>query len=207
MSNNILDFKKFKDGAKSGLLGETLLARRKAIGKTMRDVARETGLSVGFISQVERNLCAPSLTSFFKLAKALNSTVDELLEIPNDYEIVSKKKDRKKFNLGDPQRFYQKLGPGFKGANFFPCIITRPSGHMAELLKQKGEEFCYLLEGRVEYIIDGKIHIISAGDSIHLDTDIAYSSVVTSKRDAVELWVLSSPLYLDNNRDKNLTID
>ena len=50
-------------------LGEALRARRKGLGLTMQAVADGAGLSVGFISRVERNLTAPSLGSFASIAE------------------------------------------------------------------------------------------------------------------------------------------
>ena len=57
-------------------LGARLRARRKAIGKTMQQVADEAGLTIGFISQIERGLSSPSLASLYNVAQALDASVD-----------------------------------------------------------------------------------------------------------------------------------
>ena len=57
-------------------LGQRLRGRRKEIGKTLQQVASESGLTVGFISQIERGISTPSLASLYNVAKALE-TQDE----------------------------------------------------------------------------------------------------------------------------------
>ncbi len=57
-------------------LGARLRARRKAIGKTMQQVADEANLTIGFISQIERGISSPSLASLYNVAKALDASVD-----------------------------------------------------------------------------------------------------------------------------------
>ena len=60
-------------------LGARLRARRKAIGKTMQQVADEASLTIGFISQIERGISTPSLASLYNVAKALDASVDMLV--------------------------------------------------------------------------------------------------------------------------------
>ena len=60
-------------------LGRALRQRRKAIGKTMKEVAQEAGLSEGFISQIERGLSTPSLISLYNVANTLGISVEAFL--------------------------------------------------------------------------------------------------------------------------------
>ena len=66
-------------------LGARLRARRKALGKTMQQVADDAGLTIGFISQVERGISKPSLSSLYNLAKALEASVDMFGLEKNDF--------------------------------------------------------------------------------------------------------------------------
>ena len=52
-------------------LGSALREHRKALNLSLKDVADKAGLSVGFISQVERDLVSPSLSSLASIAKHL----------------------------------------------------------------------------------------------------------------------------------------
>jgi len=56
-------------------LGPRLRLRRKELKLSMKEVAYASGLSIGFISQVERGLTSPSLTSLTAIAHYLKSDV------------------------------------------------------------------------------------------------------------------------------------
>jgi len=174
--------------------GMAIRVRRKALGKTLDDVAKQTGLTIGFISQVERGICSPSLSSFMRIAGALQTTVEQLLSVPEPFSEFLPKSGRPTYRLGKAGRFYEKLGPGFPGALSYPCIIHRPAGHVSERMSHEGEVFCYLLEGKLEYHLDGKKFIMRPGDSIHHDTKKLHYSKVLGDEESVELWVSSTPI-------------
>ncbi len=63
-------------------LGKRLRARRRELSLTLKEVADGAGLSVGFISQVERGLTVPSLSSLASIAGVLDSHVTTFLAQP-----------------------------------------------------------------------------------------------------------------------------
>ncbi|MCF4097287.1 helix-turn-helix domain-containing protein [Maritalea mediterranea] len=175
-------------------IGFAIRRRRKALGKTLVDVAEATELTVGFISQVERGISAPSLSSFMRIAKVLNTSIEQLLNVSEPFEPLTKAEHRQSYSLGENGRWYEKLGPGFSGALFYPCIIHRPPGHVAEMMQHKGEVFCYLISGELEYHLGDKVYEMKPGDTIHHDTSEKHFSKVVSDEESVELWVSSHPM-------------
>jgi transcriptional regulator with XRE-family HTH domain len=159
----------------------------------MADIAGACNLSIGFISQVERGISTPSMTSLFKIARALKTTPEELLRLPEKYNSVSKKSYRMPFSLGVPERKYERLGPGFAGALMHATLIHRPHDAQSETIVSICEEFGYIMSGTVEYLINGETHLLETGDAIHVDKGMSYSSKVLSTDGAKELWVASYP--------------
>ncbi len=174
--------------------GPVIRQRRKALGMTLDDVAKATDLTIGFLSQVERGISAPSLSSFMRIAGALQTSLEELLKVPEPYMEYVPKDSRHTYVLGKSKRLYEKLGPGFPGALTYPCIIHRPSGHVSEHMQHEGEVFCYLLSGSLEYHLGNKVFIMTPGDSIHHDTSKPHFSKVLGDEESVELWVSSTPI-------------
>lgn len=175
-------------------LGAAIRHRRKALGKTLVEVAREADLTTGFISQVERGISSPSLSSLMTIAAALQTSIEQLLSVPEEFSEYIPSDKRQTYSLGTRGRRYEKLGPGFAGALFYPSIIHRPVGHVSEKMCHKGEVFCYLLSGRLEYHLDGDVHLMSAGDTIHHDTSKPHYSKVLSDEGSVEMWVSTRPV-------------
>jgi DNA-binding response OmpR family regulator len=59
-------------------LGNFVRERRLELGLTLKAMARRTGLSVSLLSQIERAESSASITSLYKIAKALNRRIAEL---------------------------------------------------------------------------------------------------------------------------------
>ena len=59
-------------------LGQRLRRYRRASGKTLVQVAKEAGLSAGFLSQAERDITGLSLSSLANIAQAVGVAVSEL---------------------------------------------------------------------------------------------------------------------------------
>ena len=173
--------------------GKAIRKRRKALGKTLEVVAQETQLTIGFLSQVERGVSSPSLSSFMRIASALQTTMEDLLSMPEPFCEFSPKDGRSTYRLGDAGKLYEKLGPGFHGALNYPSIIHRVPGHVSEKMCHEGEAFLYLLDGQLEYHLGDQVYLMGPGDSIHHDTRTLHFSKVLGDQESVELWVSSRP--------------
>ncbi|MCV0425542.1 MAG: XRE family transcriptional regulator [Roseibium sp.] len=174
--------------------GAVIRQRRKALGMTLDDVAKATNLTIGFLSQVERGISSPSLSSFMRIAGALQTSLEQLIKVPEPYSEYVSKDARQTYVLGKSKRLYEKLGPGFPGALTYPCIIHRPPGHVSEHMQHEGEVFCYLLSGSLEYHLGNNVFILTPGDCIHHDTSKPHFSKVLGDEESEELWVSSAPI-------------
>lgn len=183
-----------KQNGQPALLGAAIRHRRKVMGKTLVEVANDAELTTGFISQVERGISSPSLASLLSIAASLQTSIEQLLSVPEEYSEYIQKDKRQTYSLGLNGRLYEKLGPGFAGALFHPSIIHRPPGHVSEKMCHAGEVFCYLMEGQIEYHLGDEVHVMSAGDTIHHDTSKPHYSKVISDTETVEMWISSTPI-------------
>lgn len=186
--------RKRSNSAQPTQLGNAIRHRRKALKKTLDDVAREAGLTTGFISQVERGISSPSLSSFMSIASCLQTSIEQLLSVPEELSEYIPKEKRQIYSLGTAGRMYEKLGPGFAGSLLYSSIVHRPPGHVSEKMQHAGEVFCYLMSGQLEYHLNEEVFIMSPGDTVHHDTTKTHFSKVLSDTEAVELWVSTSPM-------------
>jgi transcriptional regulator with XRE-family HTH domain len=59
-------------------LGSRLKRVRERSGRSLREVARELGVSASFLSQMERGKSQPSVATLYSLSQLLNVSIDEL---------------------------------------------------------------------------------------------------------------------------------
>jgi transcriptional regulator with XRE-family HTH domain len=148
-------------------LGTRLRDRRQFLGLTLKDVADQAGLSVGFISQIERGITVPSLTSLINVCRVLRSEVGEFLTQPRGDKAVTRHDQRPVYALGDNALTYERLSAAFPGNVLRSVIFHEPPGFRSEPMSHEGEEMFFILEGALTIEIDGELTVLGAGDSIH----------------------------------------
>ena len=157
-------------------LGERLRLRRKELKLSMKEVAISSGLSIGFISQVERGLTSPSLTSLNAIANFLRSDVTNFLSQPKSKSSITRHQERDVYTINKNGLQYERLSDSFPGHTLNSVIIHEMPGHRSESISHEGEEFFFILEGAITIYIDGVVNILEAGDSLHFDSSRMPSS-------------------------------
>ncbi len=151
-------------------LGMRLRNRRKELGLTLQAVADGAGLSVGFISQVERDLASPSLTSLLAIARVLDMSVADILVAPGGDSAMTRQSRRPVYGP-DPTVFgYERISANFPGHVLSGVIIHESPGYRSEPIRHEGEELFFMLEGSITVEIDGDCTVLHPGDSIHFDS-------------------------------------
>src|SRR3569623_3475217 len=176
----------------SASLGARIRARRKALGKTMQQVADEAHLTIGFISQIERGLSTPSLSSLYNVAKALDASVDMFVAPapPSRHSVVTHAGKRPLLAAGSGNtRFYEFLERGFPEAKLTACLTHVLPGHASELMSHEGEDFIYLVAGHMLYEVDGQSYELAAGDTLHFESHNPHRRTNIGQETAIELWV------------------
>jgi transcriptional regulator with XRE-family HTH domain len=60
-------------------LGKTIQRLRKAYNMSLGDLSEQSGVAKSIISQIERNETNPTLSTVYRLSRALDTTIDEVL--------------------------------------------------------------------------------------------------------------------------------
>ncbi|MCC7106892.1 MAG: helix-turn-helix transcriptional regulator [Chloroflexi bacterium] len=155
-------------------IGLRILAHRRQQKLSLRNVAQRTDLSISFLSQVERDLAAPSINSLKRISQALGVTVAELLtERENGRHPILRKRDRPAWSLAHVT--YELLAVG-ASRKMEPQLITYdphcPPGEHA--VAHDGEEFCFVLSGRLSISLDDDETCLEAGDCAYFSSQVPH---------------------------------
>jgi len=178
-------------------LGDALRSRRKALGLTMQSVADQAGLSVGFISQVERGITTPSLASLVSLAEVLEADITDFLQQAPKKVQTTHKLSRLAYSVPGADVSYERLSTTFKGSTLHSLIVHEPPGHRAEPISHRGEEMFFLIDGEITVEIEGDIEILKKGDSIHFDSRRVHSIWNHTTETASILWCGTMDVFGD----------
>ncbi len=182
-------------------LGRQLRSCRKELGLTMQAVADSAGLSVGFISQVERGITAPSLASLVSIANVLQKPLGHFLQQPSSGTQLTRQNDRVSYNVVGGGLSYERLSANFPGSTLRSVIVHEPPGHRAEPISHEGEEMFYVLSGEITVELEGERTVLSSGDSIHFDSRKVHSTWNHSTEIASILWCGTMDVFGDGDPD------
>ncbi|HDR8944653.1 TPA: helix-turn-helix transcriptional regulator [Burkholderia vietnamiensis] len=150
-------------------IGQRIRRLRREAKKTLLEVATEAHLSVGFLSQVERNLTGISLSSLVNVANALKVPLGTLIDQPRQAQPDSHAGRREPYALDAASQWYERLSTTFDGSQINALKVRMMEGYRSEWVAHGGDEFVYVLAGRVCYTIGKRDYPLSAGDSLHFD--------------------------------------
>lgn len=153
-----------KSTSGTALLGAQLRRRRKELGLIMQDVADAAGLSVGFISQVERDIALPSLASLAAIARVLQVTPASLLPHP------PVEADRPAAVLA-PSLADMPAGTltrPFPGSRLSAELRIDTPGSPRRSRRLEAESLMLVLIGALSVEIDGTLRVLNPGQWLHL---------------------------------------
>ena len=181
-------------------LGKRLRDRRKQLGLTLKEVADGAGLSVGFISQIERGLNAPSLSSLAAISGVLRTQVTEFLAPPHPDAPFTLMGERRSFAIEQHALRYERISASFPGSVLNGVIIHWPPGYRSESIRHEGEELFYILEGAITVETENESTVLEAGSSIHFKSTRRHSGWNHGTSSAVILHVCTSDIFGDHSK-------
>lgn len=183
---------------KSGVLsiGTAIRDRRRGLGLTLQGLASESGLSVPFLSQVERNLASPSLLSLEAIAQALGVDVDYFVGVPSPGQIVCRANEHERIDLHSPV-VYERLSGRHAERKMEALRLIVPPGLAAPTVHREGEGFWYILSGELEMCVGKKKFVLKAGDSAHFDQRHPYNIRNPGKVEVRMIWVGTPAIFRD----------
>ena len=179
-------------------LTDRLRSRRKELKLTLKDVAEKSGLSFSFISQVERGLTLPSLTSLLALARALDTSINRFLEQPEGNTSDTRHNLRVPYALGPNSATYERLSSKFPGSVLNSALITEPPGRRTEPMSHEGEEFIFIVEGALTVEIEGAFYQLEQGDSLHFASTRTHTTWNHTDRPAIMLHTCTMEYFGDS---------
>lgn len=177
-------------------IGPKIKAFRQELNLTIPQLADMTGLSRGFISQVENDKVSLSLDSLQKMAIALKVPVRNFLaDEPFPPELVTKNA-RPKIKFGNEPEL-EILSAPF-GRQLQILMVELPPGYQAGNCAHThdGEEWIMVLAGKVKVIQGDFSAILEEGDSIHWDGSYPHLCQNASDIPAKVIVALTPPAML-----------
>ncbi|MBS3811471.1 MAG: helix-turn-helix domain-containing protein [Halanaerobiales bacterium] len=178
-------------------VGNKIRKYRKSRNLTIAQLADKSNLSVGMISQIERDMIGLSVASLWKIAKALEVSVGDFFEenIDKDKYVV-RKDNRKQLQLANSSAIYELLTPDLSW-NIEFLKITLMSGEYSDdkKISHKGEEVGYIIQGELLVKWGNREFLLKEGDSIRLDSTVPHRYINTGPKKSISIWAMTPPSF------------
>jgi transcriptional regulator with XRE-family HTH domain len=187
------------DGLSADLVkvGERLRRLRKERGWKLEDLAERTNLSRAYLSRLENGERQPSLTALFHIAQAYGVAFSSLFEPEPDFESgVIVRAAETPMHRGN-RLSYASLSRGSWAFNLHPIRIVLPAEREeGEVYQHEGEQWLYVVSGRLGLEIGDEQSVLEPGDAAHFSAENPHRLTALGGQDAEIILVACAVPYL-----------
>jgi quercetin dioxygenase-like cupin family protein len=162
-------------GKKAGTVvpvGKKIKQERLKKKMSLDRVANETGFSIDYLKKVESGKKIPPVGALLQIARALEIDSGFFLK-----EQESNLRNRIKAYTKRTENYaYTTLTPGAENKHLkaFKVAIEPMTDHKGVGYQHEGEEFVYVLSGKIEVIVGDHVNTLDAGESLHFNSGIRH---------------------------------
>ena len=179
-------------------LGADLRALRRARGLTLAELAERLGRSVGWLSQVERDMSEPSIADLRQIASCFDVPLSLLFgaaRAPAEEQgYVVRAGARRPMGPGDDGLVEELLSPDL--TDDFEVIHStfHPGTRLDTVTQRQTQELAYLVTGQLDLEIGPRAFTIQAGDTFRIRGE-PFRWANPYAEPAVAIWVIAPPVY------------
>lgn len=175
-------------------LGAKLRDMRQQKNLTQEELADRCELTKGYISQLENDLTSPSIATLVDLLNALGSNLSDFFHedeeekiVFTDSEYIEKQSDGMKLEW---------VIPNAQKNMMEPVLVELEAGADTRVdFPHEGEEFGFILEGRVAIEKAGKRHVAKKGESFYFTANKEHRITNIGKSKAKFIWISTPPNF------------
>ena len=186
------------DPARPKSLGADIRTLRRARGLTLADLSDSLGRSVGWLSQVERDLSTPDIDDLRQLAGILGVPLSMFLghssaEVGEDGVIV-RAGARRPIGSAEAGLVEELLSPDLTDAFEVVHSTFRPGSALKGPVARPTQEVGYIVSGKLDLTIGAQSFTVGPGDAFRVRGE-PMSWANPYREDAVAVWVIAPPVY------------
>lgn len=169
---------------------------------TIKQLAKKVNLTSSLISQIERDVVSPSLSTLVKISTSLEVPIIYFFsqKMLDSVTVIKKKNRRKIIVPSHSNAVYNFLSP-YDIDNKIEFLLIEMEekqgkiGDENELISHIGEECGYVIKGKLEIRLNDKKYYLEEGDSIYFKSTIPHRFENVGKGKSISIWAVSPPSF------------
>lgn len=161
---------------------------------TLEELANRSELTKGFLSQLERDLTSPSVATLENILEALGTNLKDFFSEDEDEQIVFSKDDFFE-NIQDDYKISYII-PNAQKNEMEPILIElKKRKNSMEIDPHDGEEFGYVIQGRITLMNGEEEYEVKKGETFYLKGNLPHYIVNKHDTLAKVIWVSTPPIF------------
>ncbi|GAB6174394.1 cupin domain-containing protein [Paradesulfitobacterium aromaticivorans] len=178
------------------MLGNKIRLKRMEKQLTLKELAERTGVTQGFLSQVERGLTDPSITTLRRISNALNVPIFYFLMDEAKSNPVVRKDERQILKFPDSHLTFELLSPDLNRSIEMMMARLEPGAVTCdEPLTHPGEENIVVIQGEMKIQIGEEVYFLAEGDSIYYFSSIPHKIWSIGTEDLIFISAITPPEF------------
>lgn len=182
----------------SNTLGRDLRALRSARKMTLEELATRLDRSVGWLSQVERDISTPRLSDLREIADVFDVPLSLLFGNPqapeNEQGRIVRATARRVMGEADKGLVETLISPDLTDSFEVIHSTFQPGSSRPKPMARPTQEVAYLVSGKLDIWLDDEPFTVTAGDSFRI-REQSYRWSNPYSEPAIAIWVISPPVY------------
>lgn len=177
-------------------IGERLKRLRMINSLTQEELASRADLTKGYISQLENDTTSPSIATLKDILDIFGVSMQEFFSEVRDEDVVFGQDCRVQSSDDDDGVKVELLVPAAQNREMDPALVTlAPGEEMDEQPFHEGEEFGFVLLGKIQLKLDDKAYTLKKDECFYFSSDKRHSVKNIGKGPAKILWVVTPPTF------------
>lgn len=178
----------------SDQLGLRLRLVRTSRGLSLAEVAEQVGISVGFLSAIERSAMNASVSTLRNLAKFYKLNILDFFDQSGNRQYLVRPSERRQLQASDGVRM-ELLAWGNPVMEPHLFHVAPGAGSGEGEYAHEGEEFLFVLSGELDLVVHGTDYKLKKGDSFYFESTTPHRWSNSATKEAVILWVNTPPTF------------
>lgn len=161
---------------------------------TLEELANRSELTKGFLSQLERDLTSPSIATLENILEALGTNLKDFFSEDEDEQIIFSKDDFFENTQDDYKISY--IIPNAQKNEMEPILIElKEDKKSMEIDPHDGEEFGYVIQGKVTLVNGEEEYDVKKGETFYLKGNLPHYIINKNDTLAKVIWVSTPPIF------------
>lgn len=178
-------------------LARRIRALRRDKGLTLRELAGRASVTESFLSQVERGLTSPSISSLRRIAAGLGESVGSMFDDASEPGRLLRAGDRRVVNYPGLRARDEFITPSRAGKLQVILSVIEPGGGTGDepYAHESDEECVLVLDGSLDLWIGETFYHLNAGDSVTHSSRVPHRNRNPGQTATTVLFILTPPSY------------